>query len=117
MRPLGVETAKACDVRTTADEMSVSLLDGRRVTVPLAWFLRLLHATPRERRAWELVGDGERIHWPSIDEDEGVIGLLEGPARASSVNPSKKWLSSRAGQARPRKPSPARNGRHRSRSA
>jgi hypothetical protein len=74
--------ARAKDVRTTSDELSVLLADGRRVSVPLAWFPRLLHATPAERENWRLLGDGEGIHWPDLDEDLSVAGLLEGrPAR------------------------------------
>jgi hypothetical protein len=71
--------ARAKDVRTSGDELSVLLADGRRVSVPLAWFPRLLHATPAERENWRLLGDGEGIHWPDLDEDLSVAGLLEGP--------------------------------------
>ena len=71
--------ARAKDVRTSGDELSVLLADGRRVSVPLEWFPRLLHATPAERENWRLLGDGEGIHWPDLDEDLSVAGLLEGP--------------------------------------
>jgi hypothetical protein len=70
--------ARAKHVRTSSDELSVFLADGRRVSVPLAWFPRLLHATPAERENWQLLGDGEGIHWPDLDEDLSVAGLLEG---------------------------------------
>jgi hypothetical protein len=60
------------------DEMTVSLADGRRLTVPLAWFPKLLHAKPAQRQNWRLLGDGRGIHWPDIDEDLGVDGLLRG---------------------------------------
>ncbi|MCC7291126.1 MAG: DUF2442 domain-containing protein [Phycisphaerales bacterium] len=70
------------DVQFTDDEMTVALADGRRLSVPLAWFPRLLHATPQQRQKWELLGDGEGIHWPDVDEDLSVEGLLRG-ARAS----------------------------------
>jgi hypothetical protein len=56
----------------------VDLVDGRRICVPLAWFPRLLRAKPKDRRDWEILGDGEGIHWPSLDEDIGVAGLLLG---------------------------------------
>jgi Protein of unknown function (DUF2442) len=71
---------KAREVSLSDDELTVSLTDGRRVSVPLVWFPRLLHATPEQRQHFELLGDGEGIHWPEIDEDLSVAGLL----RASS---------------------------------
>jgi len=70
--------ARAKDVRTSSDELSVLLADGRRVSVPLAWFPRLLRATAAERENWRLLGDGEGIHWPDLDEDLSVAGLLGG---------------------------------------
>jgi hypothetical protein len=56
----------------------VILADGRTITVPLVWFPRLMAATAEARQRWELVGDGEGIHWPDADEDLGVEGLLRG---------------------------------------
>ncbi|GIX17321.1 MAG: hypothetical protein KatS3mg119_1507 [Rhodothalassiaceae bacterium] len=70
--------ARAARVSTTEDELVVDLVDGRRLSVPLAWFPRLLHATPDQRARYELLGDGEGIHWPDVDEDVSVAGLLEG---------------------------------------
>ncbi len=79
MSTLAVEAAvRARDVRLTRDELVVDLQDGRTVAVPLAWFPKLLHATDRQRRNWELLGDGEGIHWPALDEDLSVAGLLRG---------------------------------------
>ncbi len=69
---------RAIDVSVTEDELTVELADGRRVTVPLAWYPRLLHATPAQRRKWKLLGDGQGIRWPGIDEDLSVEGLLRG---------------------------------------
>ncbi len=66
------------DVHLTDDTLSVDLLDGRTITVPLAWYPRLLHATPEQRANWEIAGAGYGIHWPDIDEDLGVEGLLLG---------------------------------------
>ncbi len=71
-------TPLAADVRVTSDELTVRLLDGRTISVPLAWFPRLLHATAEERSNFELLGDGEGIHWPAIDEDLSIAGLLRG---------------------------------------
>lgn len=72
LRPL------ARTVEITDDELTVGLADGRRVTVPLVWFPRLVEASPRARINWELLGDGEGIHWPDADEDLSVEGLLAG---------------------------------------
>ena len=74
-----VETIpRAESVEVTDAELIVSLVDGRRLSVPLVWFARLLRATPEQRANWELLGDGEGIHWPLIDEDLSVEGLLAG---------------------------------------
>ena len=67
---------KAREVSISDDELTVSLTDGRKISVPLVWFPRLLHATVDQRRNFELLGDGEGIHWPEIDEDLSVAGLL-----------------------------------------
>jgi hypothetical protein len=69
-------TPLATDVVFTQDELIVSLVDGRRVAVPLAWFPRLTKATQIELQNYELLGDGEGIHWPDLDEDLSVAGLL-----------------------------------------
>jgi hypothetical protein len=74
---------RAKEVAFTDDELSVLLADGRRLSVPLAWFPRLLRATTAQRRNFELIGDGQGIHWPEIDEDLSVAGLLRGTASAS----------------------------------
>lgn len=62
----------------TEDELIVSLVDGRKVSVPLAWFPRLANATKEQLSDWELLGDGQGIRWPDIDEDLSVSGLLKG---------------------------------------
>ena len=62
----------------TDDDLIVSLIDGRKVTVPLVWFPRLSRATKSQLENYELLGDGEGIHWPEIDEDLSVAGLLRG---------------------------------------
>jgi hypothetical protein len=74
-----VEThPRAHEVQVTEDELIVFLADGRRLAVPLAWFPRLLNATESQRRNFELRGDGLGIHWPEIDEDLSIAGLLRG---------------------------------------
>ena len=69
-------TPLASDVSFTADEIVVSLVDGRRLAVPLVWFPRLEKATPAQLTNYELKGDGVGIHWPELDEDLSVEGLL-----------------------------------------
>ncbi len=69
-------TPLANEISFTNDEMIVSLVDGRRLSVPLAWFPRLAKASPLQLQNYELMGDGEGIHWPDIDEDLTVEGLL-----------------------------------------
>jgi hypothetical protein len=70
--------ARAQHVSIADDELIVCLVDGRRVTIPIAWFPKLLHATAEQRSKFELLGDGEGIHWPDIDEDLSIEGLLRG---------------------------------------
>ncbi len=68
------------------DTLSVDLADGRTITVPLAWYPRLLHATPSQRAKWQIAGGGYGIHWPEIDEDLSSEGLLKGaPAPRASA--------------------------------
>jgi hypothetical protein len=77
---------KVKDVHSTEDILSVDLLDGRTITVPLVWYPRLLHATQEQRENWETCGGGYGIHWPDIDEDLSTEGLLRGaPAPRSSM--------------------------------
>lgn len=77
--------ARAVSVRVTADEIVAHLVDGRTISVPLAWSWRLSDATPEQRRRYELIGDGSGIHWPDVDEDISIRGMLDGiPARRPS---------------------------------
>ena len=69
------------DVSVTDDEVTVRLMDGRSLSVPVAWYPRLAEATADERADWEIAGGGYGIHWPRIDEDLSTEGLLRG-ARA-----------------------------------
>lgn len=68
----------AHNVICTEDALSVELLDGRTITVPMTWFPTLSNATQSQRENWEILGDGEGIHWPDLDEDLSVSGLLAG---------------------------------------
>ncbi len=69
--------AAATDVSCTADTLTVVLDDGRAVSVPLVWFPRLLRATPKQRKQWELIGGGIGLHWDAVDEDISVASLLQ----------------------------------------
>lgn len=69
---------QAHNVICTHETLSVELLDGRIISVPLVWFPRLSSATQDQLNNWEILGDGEGIHWPDIDEDLSVAGLLTG---------------------------------------
>ena len=74
------------DVHFAEDTLSVDLVDGRTITVPLAWYPRLLHASPEQRKNWKICGGGYGIHWPEIDEDLSTEGLLRGsPAPQGNI--------------------------------
>ena|ERR1051326_973847 len=78
------------DVSSTDDDLSVALMDGRTITVPLAWFPRLANATPEQRAHWEKAGAGLGIHWPEIDEDLSTADLLRG---VPAPHRSEAWRS------------------------
>jgi hypothetical protein len=72
----------ARSVAISSDELTISLADGRRISVPLAWYPRLRDATPDQLAKWEILGQGEGIRWPLVDEDLSVAGILLGtPSR------------------------------------
>ncbi|MCL4207959.1 MAG: DUF2442 domain-containing protein [Pirellulaceae bacterium] len=77
---IGLTSSVPCaqHVRVTEDELEVWLTDGRRIAIPLVWYPRLLEASSAQRDKWELLGNGEGIHWPDLDEDLSVEGLLRG---------------------------------------
>jgi len=66
------------DVRVTEETLSVDLMDGRTIAVPLAWYPRLSTATAEQRAHWQICGGGYGIHWPEVDEDLSTEGLLRG---------------------------------------
>jgi hypothetical protein len=74
------------DVRIGEDTLSVDLMDGRTITVPLVWYPRLADATPAQLARWEIAGAGYGIHWPDLDEDLSTEGLLRGTPAASAAN-------------------------------
>ena len=77
------------------DSLTVRLDDGRSMSVPLAWFPRLLYGTKTERENYELIGEGEGIHWPELDEDISIEGLLAGRRSAESAISLLNWREKR----------------------
>ena len=85
-----VADERVLSVDLNDDALSVSLRDGRVITVPLAWYPRLLNATPAQRNNWEIAGGGYGIHWPDLDEDLSTEGLLRGaPAPKAHIQTGK----------------------------
>src|SRR5574337_413727 len=84
------------NIRITDDTLSVQLSDGRTISVPLAWFPRLLHAAKAERDNWRLIGRGQGVHWEEIDEDISIENLLAGKPSGESQASFKKWLAKRS---------------------
>jgi hypothetical protein len=87
--------ARAQHVKVTADTLTVDLTDGRTLSVPLAWFPRLLHGSVAERNKWRFIAGGEGIHWTDLDEDISVEGLLHGQRSRESHASLEKWLQGR----------------------
>lgn len=87
--------AVAQSVSAGDDDLVVDLIDGRTITVPLAWFPRLEHGTPPERANWRLIGGGEGIHWPDLDEDISVASLLAGRRSGETQESLRRWLQRR----------------------
>jgi hypothetical protein len=77
---------RVADVEFTEDMLTVQLMDGRRISVPLVWYPRLLNATEEQRKNWRIIGGGYGIHWEDVDEDLSTEGLLRGaPAPRPSL--------------------------------
>jgi hypothetical protein len=85
----------AAGIEITTGHLNVDLADGRRLSVPLAWYPRLQHASEVERGNWQLLGDGYAIEWPDNDEHIGVEGLLAGRRSGESATSLNRWLASR----------------------
>lgn len=89
------QIATAASVRADDDALTVELSDGRVLSVPIAWFPRLSHATLEERNNWRPIAAGRGIHWPDLDEDISIEGLLAGKASGESQSSFKRWLDRR----------------------
>ena len=90
-----IRVPNAESVTITEDTLTVDLSDGRTISVPLAWFPRLIQARPEERNNWRLIGQGQGIHWEDVDEDISVEGLLAGKPSGESQASFKRWLQGR----------------------
>jgi len=91
-----IQVPNAEHLTATDDTLTVDLSDGRTISVPLAWFPRLVHASEEERNNWRLIGEGQGIHWEGIDEDISVENLLAGRPSGESQTSFKKWLEERS---------------------
>ena len=97
MSTSAVDLAEATVLRVTVsgETLTVELSDGRSLSVPTAWYPRLLHGSQQERDTWRLIGGGEGIHWPMLDEDVSVAGLLAGHPSGESPSSFRRWLEER----------------------
>jgi hypothetical protein len=93
--PDSPRSAMAQAVAVSDDTLTVDLVDGRSVSVPIGWYPRLSHGSTDERANWRLVGRGEGIRWPDLDEDISVESLLAGRASGESQSSLEQWLRSR----------------------
>ena len=87
---LDLRVSLICEVKVSDDTLSVELEDGLTISVPLAWYPRLHHGTSGERLNWHLIGGGEGIHWPALDEDVSVEDLILGRRSGESQASLKK---------------------------
>ena len=87
--------ARVVEITTTDDTLIADLEDGRSIAVPIGWYPRLAHGTPAERANFQVSGAGYGIHWPDLDEDIGVEGLLLGKQSLESRESFARWLALR----------------------
>lgn len=97
---LKLQMARAMEVIVTEDALIVELEDARTVSVPLGWYPRLLFATPEERNNWCLIGRGSGIHWPDLDEDISIEGLLIGNPSGETERSFERWLEWKKSQSK-----------------
>ena len=87
---------KATAVQTTEDSLVVELADGRSISAPLGWYPRLFHASATEREQFRFIAGGEGIHWPDLDEDISVEGIVAGRPSGESQRSLQRWLDARS---------------------
>lgn len=97
MTILASDSARATAARVTDEAIVADLADGRTISVPIGWYPRLAHASPAERQNVQLIGHGQGIHWPDLDEDISVENLLLGKASGESNASFARWLAARTG--------------------
>ena len=90
-----IEVPGATSLKVTEEALTAYLADGRIISAPLAWYPRLVHATQEERDNWELFGDGLHMHWPDLDEDLSIQGMLGGWPSRESPRSLKRWLEAK----------------------
>ncbi|MEQ9367731.1 MAG: DUF2442 domain-containing protein [Coleofasciculus chthonoplastes F3-SA18-01] len=86
----------ANQISVTDERLIVDLADDRSLSVPLAWYPRLMYASPTERQNWQLLGDGYAIEWTDLDEHIGIEGLLAGRRSGESQQSLERWLATRS---------------------
>jgi len=92
---LEIREARAQSIEVQDDSIVVQLVDGRTIIVPLAWYPRLWYGSPEERQHFEVLGDGAYIHWPDLDEDLSIEGMVAGHRSGECADSLKRWLASR----------------------
>ena len=92
---LEIQAARAQSVSVSDDSLTVDLMDGRTIIVPLIWYPRLWHGTSEERNLIEISEDGSLIHWPDLDEDLSIAGIVAGRRSGESPQSLKRWLNAR----------------------
>src|SRR6188474_2749701 len=95
MNTSGTEITEAQSLTVSDEALVVDLADGRTITAPLVWFPRLSHGSATERGNWRLIGGGEGIHWPDLDEDISVGSLLAGRRSGETQESLKRWIEAR----------------------
>jgi hypothetical protein len=90
-----LQLVKAIEVSITEDNLVVELEDGRILSIPLTWYPRLWHGKMAERQNWRMIGDGMGIHWPDLDEDISIEGLILGRRSGESQRSLNRWLEQR----------------------
>ena len=97
-----IQESKAQTVVVTEEAISVDLIDGRTITVPIAWYPRLQNGNTKERKRWRLIGGGTGIHWAGLDEDISIDNIILGKASGESQASFKRWLETRQKQKKSR---------------
>jgi hypothetical protein len=87
--------ARANKIIITEEELIAYLDDGRTIAVPISWYPRLLNGSVEERKNWRFIGEGTGIHWPDLDEDISIEGIIEGVPSQESKSSLSKWLEER----------------------